>query len=114
VAEDVGSTTITQADVARVYGDTAEEIDTRMDRGRAKMSAWLALLEAMEDAESKGCNRCGEKTCSGSGPGCEARRREGDAALAKLPPIGMPVTAAMARVAARLRREGSAAFAIED
>jgi hypothetical protein len=99
VVEDVGNTAVTPADVARIYGENSEEAAARIDRGRAKMSAWLALLEEMEDAEG------GEATAP--------ERREGQAAMAMLPSIGMPVTDARLKVAAKLRREGSAAFEIE-
>ena len=75
VADDVGNTHILPIDVSRIYNESIEETDARIERGRNKMSAWLALLEKLEEIQEGGCSACGAPKCN-KGNDCINRRRK--------------------------------------
>ena len=61
-AHDTNSTHLVTADVARVFEESVPAAEARVNRGREKIAAWLALLGALEGIENPGCPRCGWKT----------------------------------------------------
>jgi len=64
VADDVGNTHILPIDVARIYNESIEATNERIERGRKKMAAWLALLEKLEETKDEGCSACGAPKCN--------------------------------------------------
>ena len=63
VVTDVGTSHLMKVDVARIYGESVDAITARIERGRAKLSAWLALLGVLEEHRIAGCPRCGAPKC---------------------------------------------------
>jgi hypothetical protein len=61
--DDVGTSHIMTADVARIYGESVDETAARISRGRAKLAAWLALLDVLEEHKNAGCLKCGAPKC---------------------------------------------------
>ena len=59
MAEDVGTTHVLPADLARVEGIDLSEAEAKIERGRQKLAAWIALLSNLEDYDREGCARCG-------------------------------------------------------
>ena len=53
-AIDTGSTHLVIGDVARVHGLTVAEAETMVSRGREKLRRWLAMLDAVDEADEGG------------------------------------------------------------
>jgi hypothetical protein len=62
---DVGTSHLVPADVAHIYGESLPDATNRIERGRAKLNAWLALLNALEEHKNTGCLKCGSPKCNG-------------------------------------------------
>jgi hypothetical protein len=97
---DTGSTHLTDRDLARVSGEPLSHVRARVERGRAKLAAWLALLDLVESTDADGgCPRCGSESCGGKTCNDVLARRS---ALADQLPLDEFVTMSKTRWAAAL------------
>ena len=60
---DTGTDHLIEQDVARIYNEDLAQAHLRIDRGRAKIKAWLSVLEMLEAFEAEGCEACGKANC---------------------------------------------------
>lgn len=100
-------------DIARIYNESQEAAEARIERGRNKMQAWLGLVDRLETFAGTGCSRCGSPKCSG-GHKCDIRIKSVAAVQDQLPlEEVVQMNTAKWYAAVQAKHQGSLAFSID-